>query len=97
MLAQPAGRWTQRFHLFGEGNARTVKRGARFVRMEYPTRETKERCLKHYLNCKKAEYKLVSKSSKEELREHLKSSKDKFKAYYGEEISYLDVWGKVLP
>lgn len=85
------------FTLFGEGNPKLIKRGSSTVRMEYPTTETKLRCLRHYLQCKKKEYKLSSGTSKSDLLTHLEESEEKFKNVLGlEAVSYLNNWAKAF-
>ena len=60
-------------------------------------RGTKERCLKHYLNCKKDEYNFASKKSRDEIIEDILKTKEKFQKVLGlDATSYLDVWLKTL-
>lgn len=85
------------FYLFGDYNFKSFNRGGALVRMEYPTRETSVRCLKHYLNKKAKEYYFASEYSKEEL---LNSLEHKYNEYVPvasqDNVSHLIKWKKVL-
>ena len=58
---------------------------------------TKERCLKHYLNCKKSEYDFVSKESKEKIIDDISETKETFQEVLGlNSVSYLELWLNTL-
>ena len=85
------------FTKFRKSTVKEVKRKNSTIRLEYPIRETKERCLRHYLNVKKHEYIQSAKSSKEELLNQLKSNKELFEPVVGIDfISYLEKWKRAL-
>lgn len=85
------------FKFYGITDSKPVKRRNGFVTIDYPTKETKEHCLKHYLNMKKEEYTFASNSSKEILIEDIQTSIDQFGEITGlEYISYLEIWKDVL-
>ncbi len=85
------------FQLFGEATAKEVRRGSSFVRIDYPTTETKERCLKHYLQRKEIEYYRASNETKDVLLEELEATYNEyFNAASEENISHLLKWKQVL-
>jgi len=85
------------FSLYGESDVKNIKRKYGVVRIEFPTTDAKKRCLRHYLNKKRAEFEFVSASDRAILLEDLASAHIKF---YGTESphagSHLTKWGKVL-
>ena len=88
---------TDNFVLFGEATVTNVKRGHGIVRMEFPTGNTKQRCLRHYLERKAREYHNASNKSKIELIEDLHQGRNKYKDIIGlEEVTHLELWEKVL-
>ena len=61
--------------------------------IEYEKEGTKERCLKHYLNCKKSEYDFASQKSADEITKEISKNKEKFQNKLGlDAVSYLDLW-----
>jgi hypothetical protein len=95
-LATIAGN-PKNFVKFGESTAVTVRRKSGFVRLDYPTPEAKEHCLKHYLQRKDREYKAASSQSAAVLRDDLKSGHAKYKALLGaEEVSHLEIWRRIF-
>jgi hypothetical protein len=86
-----------RFALFGEGRAKTVKRGRGLVRIEFPTRETTVRCLRHYLQNKHQEYTQAARAPKEQLLKELDLGIADFEKVAGlEGVAHLRLWAKVL-
>lgn len=86
-----------KFVKFGESTAVTVTRKSGFVRLDYPTTEAKEHCLKHYLQRKHREYAAASSQSAIELREDLQRGHSKYKGLLGaEEVSHLEIWRRIF-
>lgn len=85
------------FGLFGEGTVKNVKRRHGMVRIEFPTSEAKQRCLRHYLQRKKIEFVAASKAPKQVLLDHLKVGEDKYRDVAGlDGVAHLQLWRKVL-
>jgi hypothetical protein len=85
------------FVQFGKPNVKNVKRGSGFVRMEFPTGEAKENCLKHYLEVKEKEFIFASQKSSAEIIQNLDNGVEQFKKIIGlEGVSHLRNWKKVL-
>jgi hypothetical protein len=84
------------FTKFGESTAKMITRKYGSVRIDYPTREAKERCLKHYLNRKKVEFNMAAQV-KEEILQDLNYGIEEFKNVAGlEAVSHLQLWQEVL-
>ncbi len=86
------------FSKFGDTKtkARINKKGE-VVMIEYPFNNTKEICLRHYLNSKKTEYKDTVRLDKQQLISNLKESQNLFKKVAGINlVSYLEKWQKVF-
>lgn len=87
----------ENFTLFGISISKLVKRGHGYVHIEYPTSDTKERCLKHYLQRKKSEYHFSSTKSPEEIISDLDMGINEFQNVIGlKSISHLERWKKTL-
>ena len=87
----------ENFTKFGSTTVKDVRRRERTIRLEYPIRETKEICLKHYLNIKKEEYKKSGELSREELLSDLKKNKEVFEPVVGIDfVGYLEKWRRSL-
>lgn len=85
------------FTKFGEGNPKEVKRGKGVVRIEFPTTDTKLRCLRHYLERKAREYDLAAQDSSEAIVEDLKRGWTDFKDVLGPDgVSHLKKWAQVF-
>lgn len=85
------------FTLFGGATAKVVKRGAGIVTMEFPTTETKERCLKHYLQRKKIEYHFSATASEAQLFQDLQDGIDQYENVVGlEGVSHLELWKDIF-
>ncbi len=88
---------TDNFTLYGRSDSKLIKRGSSVVTIDYPTRDTREHCLKHFLESKKLEYELASNASSEEIINDLQNGFTEFREVTGTEyISYLDIWAKTL-
>lgn len=85
------------FGLFGDGTVKSVKRRHGLVRIEFPTSEAKQRCLRHYLQRKKREYVAASSAPRQVLLENLKKGEEKYRDVAGlEGVAHLQLWRKVL-
>jgi ribosomal protein L25 (general stress protein Ctc) len=85
------------FVKFGRGNIREVRRRGGIVRIEYPTGETKLRCLRHYLQRKALEYRFADTASEERIRADLKTGRDELINVTGlDGVSHLNDWLNVL-
>lgn len=85
------------FILFGITDSKPIQRANGFVTLDYPTKETKEHCLKHFLQSKVWEYNIAVTKTKEELIADLDNAYNDFLASTGlEYISYLQIWKRVL-
>lgn len=85
------------FTKFGASNAVTVRRKNGFVRLDYPTTEAKEHCLKHYLQRKYREFKAASSQSDQQLLEDLAVGYAKYRDLLGaEECGHLEIWRRIL-
>lgn len=80
------------FVLFGKGTPKTVRRGNGMVRIDFPTTETKVRCLKHYLQRKQAEYEFSANDSASVILQDLQNGKKIFEDYLGDGVAHLDTW-----
>ncbi len=90
-------RTTKDFTLFGVSKAKLVKRGAGLARMEYPTSETKLRCLQHYLQRKAIEYKYVLTASREQILRDLATGRTEYEDRIGlDGVAHLQMWQDVL-
>jgi len=85
------------FRLFGEGTVKNVRRRHGIVRIEYPTGDTKLRCLRHYLQRKHREYTVAAKADEATLLGNLDAGVEKFKNLAGlDSVSHLQLWRSVL-
>ena len=88
---------TGNFILFGVSKSKTFERRGSLVSVEYPIKETGDRCLKHYLNTKKDEYnKAVTLSEKELLSELITNQKIFEKVIGIDSVGYLEKWRKAF-
>ncbi|MCK6444963.1 MAG: hypothetical protein L6Q99_01085 [Planctomycetes bacterium] len=86
-----------RFTLFGEGNAKSVRRRQGIVRIEFPTREASQRCLKHYLQWKRREYVQAAIAPKDKLLLELVEGAQLFEDVAGlDGVAHLRLWETVL-
>ncbi len=87
----------ENFTLFGEGNIKSVRRKHGIVRIEFPTGDTKQRCLRHYLQRKAVEYDAASTVSSEKLLRELLASADLYEDAVGlEGVGHLRQWHKIF-
>ena len=89
----------ENFTLFGEGNVKSVKRRHGIVRIEFPTGDTKLRCLRHYLQRKALEYQAASdpQVGSEKLLAELLSSADLYEESAGlDGVGHLRQWHSIL-
>jgi len=85
------------FKSFGVGNVKPIRRGSGIIRIEYPTEETKKRCLRHYLQRKAIEYQFSATASAQQIREDLHRGVSEFEEVAGlEQVAHLDLWDDVL-
>lgn len=88
---------TENFRLFGEGTVKNVRRRQGIVRLEYPTGETKLRCLRHYLQRKRYEYAFAATATAPELIKDLETGVTVFEDVAGlEGVCHLQIWKEVL-
>jgi len=87
----------QNFRAFGVGTVKPVRRGSGIIRIEYPTEETKKRCLRHYLQRKAIEYRFSATADANQLREDLTRGVTEFEDVAGlEQVAHLNLWQEVL-
>ncbi len=85
------------FTTYGISETRLIKRKTGSVSREFAIKETKEHCLKHYLNRKVEEYESIRNLRGGKLLSELKYSAEKFSRVAGMEVvSHLNLWHKVL-
>ncbi|MBW3568586.1 hypothetical protein KY385_00440 [Candidatus Parcubacteria bacterium] len=82
---------------FGITTPVRIKRKSGIVTLNYPTQETKDRSLIHYLNCKRREFKTVQSKSIDELKKELIDSINTYENVLGiESVSHLNRWNDTL-
>lgn len=87
----------EKFTDFGSATSKQVTRRGKITSIEYPTKETKEICLKHYLNVKKHEYDKAISRDKKDLLSELEDNRKIFEKIVGLDfVSYLEKWHKVF-
>lgn len=85
------------FGLFGDGSIKTVKRRHGLVRIEFPTSEAKQRCLRHYLQRKHREFVAASMAPKDQLLQNLIDGEKKYVDVVGlDGVAHLRLWRDVL-
>lgn len=85
------------FTRYGEGTVKTIKRGKGIVRLEFPTTESKQRCLRHYLQRKRREYIAAAEAPADALIANLLDGENKFKDVIGlDGVAHLKLWREVL-
>ena len=78
---------------FGRGTVREVRRGGGLARIEYPTGATKLKCLQHYLQRKRIEYRFADTASRDQIVTELERGRDDFLEVAGlDGIAHLDEW-----
>ena len=87
----------ENFTLFGDGNVKSVRRKHGIVRIEFPTGDTKKRCLKHYLQRKRLEYQASGELDRDRLLQELLASATQFEEVAGLDlVSHLRLWHKIF-
>jgi hypothetical protein len=85
------------FTKFGEGNAKQVRRRHGIVSIDFPTKEAKARCLRHYLQRKHREYAAASKAPREALLKNLRDGEIEYRDLVGlSGVAHLQLWRKVF-
>ncbi|MCD4823061.1 MAG: hypothetical protein K8S55_00500 [Phycisphaerae bacterium] len=86
------------FKKFGEGTVKSIRRKHGIVRIEFPTGETKLRCLRHYLQRKKREYDVAAEEANRTiLLNNLREGEDKFKSIAGlDAVAHLRLWRSIF-
>lgn len=85
------------FTLFGQGNVKNVRRKHGIVRIEFPTGETKVRCLRHYLQRKKLEYDAAESLEATKLLAELETSASQYEDVAGlEAVAHLRMWHSIF-
>jgi len=85
------------FVLFGEGTAKNVRRKHGIVTIEFPTRETRLRCLRHYLQRKLREYESATNAPRDVLIKNLEDGVDEYRELVGPNgVAHLRRWLKVF-
>lgn len=86
-----------KFTLFGEGTPKSVRRGKGIVTIEFPTKETKLRCLRHYLQRKRREYVAAAKAPSDTLLNNLRDGEAEYRDLVGPNgVSHLKLWRRVF-
>jgi hypothetical protein len=87
----------ENFALFGDSTVKSVRRKHGIVRIDFPTGDTKLRCLSHYLQRKKLEYDAANTLGSAKLLAELEDGVERYKEAAGlEAVSHLRVWHRVL-
>jgi hypothetical protein len=87
----------ENFVKFGEGTIREVRRGGGIARIDYPTGETKLRCLQHYLQRKNLEFRFADTASEQQIIGDLESGRDEFIDVAGlDRVAHLSDWIEAL-
>jgi hypothetical protein len=85
------------FTLFGDGNVKNVRRRHGIVRIEFPTGETKLRCLRHYLQRKKLEYDAAASLDAKKLLAELETGAAQYEDVAGlDAVSHLRLWHRIF-
>lgn len=85
------------FVKFGIAEVKQVRRRWGMVNIDFPTPETKERCLRHYLQRKKLEYTFAGEAQRDVVLDDLRRGKVDFLEAVGlDGIAHLDRWSQVL-
>ena len=85
------------FTLYGAGNVKNVRRKHGIVRIEFPTGDTKLRCLRHYLQRKRLEYRAASIVEADKLLAELEGGATQYEEVAGlEAVSHLRLWHQIF-
>ncbi|MFW6155163.1 MAG: hypothetical protein ACOC95_08105 [Planctomycetota bacterium] len=94
---QVVGNDPSNFKLFGTGTVKSVRRRHGLARIEFPTMDTRIRCLRHYLQRKYREYAAADGAEPDALLENLDNGIKKFEGVAGlEGVAHLRLWKKVF-
>ena len=86
-----------KFELFGRSNVKNVVRRGGIVRIDFPMKETQQRCLRHYLQRKYREYVAASESPEQTLLGNLNDGYNKYKPIAGlEAVGHLRTWHQIF-
>jgi len=88
----------ENFVLYGKSTPKKRKTKNGFVRIDYPTTETKLRCLQHYLQRKNIEYTMALGASLQDIRKDLQRCfKEGYVDILGSDATeHLELWEQVL-
>jgi hypothetical protein len=82
---------------FGESTVKNVRRRHGIVRIDFPTTDAQLRCLCHYLQRKRIEYRMAASATKEQIVADLDKGKRDFEEVAGlEGVAHLERWKTVL-
>ncbi len=85
------------FTRFGESTVKSVRRKHGIVRIDFPTTEAKIRCLCHYLQNKRVEYRFAATASATQLVENLDTGMTDYSDVAGlEGVAHLQRWQDTL-
>lgn len=81
------------FQRYGESTVKTVRRKSGLVRIDFPTSDARDRCLRHYLQRKRREYLAASTCDGEQLITSVSRGYHQFKRAAGlEGVKHLRLW-----
>lgn len=87
----------ENFLKFGESETKSIQRKNGLVRIDFPTRDARMRCLRHYLQRKHREYQAVTKLKPDQLVANLQNGEDKFREVIGlDGIAHLTLWKLII-
>lgn len=85
------------FTLYGISKASKRKTKHGVINIDYPTTETKLRCLRHYLQRKNIEYEFANTAALSQIKSDLKGGTEEFVDVIGEDgVEHLKLWEQVL-
>lgn len=88
---------TDNFIRFGETNKKSFERNNGIIRMEFPTTESKENCLSHYLQVKRKEFLFAESNKSETIIAELENGIRTFQEVAGvDAVSHLINWCEIL-
>lgn len=87
----------ENFAMFGGSRAVTFQRAGQTITLNYPLPETRDRCLRHYLHCKRKEFRELQASTKEEVIARLRTGGQEYRSVLGlDAVAFVDAWVDVL-
>jgi len=97
VCAETIGGDSKGFVKFGEANTKSVRRRGGLVRIAFPTKDAKDRCLRHYLHRKNREYQAAGQAEPKVLLDDLLAGVEKYEDVAGlDGVKHLKIWHKVL-